>query len=305
MSTLRRRIWWLVLVGLLAPTALLVDRPGTETPRYQAEWLQAGDTRVRALRTGSGDTTLLLIHGYGESLVAFRAIVGPLSTHYRVVALDLPGSGLSENPPRDWGLQATVSRAGDFLDRHTEGPVVAIGHSMGGEVSAALGLARPDRVVGLVLIAPAGYALGLGLEGDDFSETERRLAAWSLRARSLLVPIRAPHWMDEPPDLPAEQGSDSLTEIAARTILQEFDFTALRDRFRDITQPTLILWGRLDPLIPVDVGRRIAEEIPGARLVEFGNAWHRPHVEQPERVTQEILRFLACPGEAGGGEAPC
>lgn len=285
----RARLWWAGAALLLIPLLVLVDRRRHRPQPYQAEWLQAGDGHVRALRTGVGDTTLLLLHGYGESLIAFRSEVEALAPRYSIVATDLPGSGLSEYPRGSYGLDTTVARLSDLIDRWTNGPIVAVGHSMGGEVAAALALARPDRVVGLVLIAPAGFGLSFGIGREPFSSSQRKLASWSIKARELLVPIEAPDWLRDPPDMPENPASDSV----AAAILRDFDFTALKNRFREIRQPTLIIWGGLDPLIPLAVGRQIAAAIPNSRLVVLGNSWHRPHVEQPERVVEEIKRFLS------------
>src|SRR5207248_8172184 len=122
----------------------------------RAEWLDAGDTRVRAVRAGAGDTTVLLLHGFAESLFTWRSILDPLARTYRVVALDLPGFGGSEKPDVPYTLDAMTERLSRFLDRWTQGSVVVIGQSMGGALAAALALRRPDRVVAVVLIAPAG-----------------------------------------------------------------------------------------------------------------------------------------------------
>ncbi len=274
------------------PLLVMLDRKGRESPVYQSEWLPAGRVHVRALTTGTGDTTIFLLHGFGESLLAYRGLFGPLAEHYRVTAIDLPGSGLSEKPS-SYVLDSLVLDLSDFLDRWIAGPVVLVGHSMGGEIAAALALKRPDRIARLVLIAPAGLGLGFGLGGEPFSERQRQLAGWSLRVRELVQETDDPTWIGDPPGLPPGIRSSSAAREAAAETLKDFDFTALKDQFSRITQPTLIIWGSLDPLIPVALGRQIAARIPNAHLVEFANSWHRPHVEQPERVVQEIRTFLA------------
>lgn len=290
--------WWVLAAGLVLPLVFLLDRTRTGEERYQSEWLESGDVHVRALRSGRGDTTVLLLHGYGESLLAFRGLITPLSQRYSVVALDLPGSGLSENPAGSYSLDAMVARLSRALDQWMRGPVVVVGHSMGGEIAAALAIARPDRIVKVVLIAPAGYGLGFGLTDEPFSAQQQGLAGWTVKARELLVPVEDTDWIVDPPELPANARSDSASRVAAAAFLRDFDFSALRNRFRDVHQPTLLIWGGLDPLIPIEIGRRIAEELPNERFVEIGNSWHRPHVEQPGRVTAEILDFLGAHNSA-------
>src|SRR5690606_13780878 len=96
----RLRAGWLVPLALLA--ALVVTgvgrrHPGNE-PLHSAERLPADDVMVRAVRFGSGDTTMVLLHGYGESLMSWRALSEQLAQRFRIVAVDLPGFGLSDKP---------------------------------------------------------------------------------------------------------------------------------------------------------------------------------------------------------------
>ena len=70
----------------------------------------------------------------------------------------------------------------------------------------------------------------------------------------------------------------------------------LRDDVRPllpmISAPTLVIWGKLDPLTPYVHGEFIAEHIPGARLIAYDNAAHMPMVDCPERFNREVLDFL-------------
>ena len=282
----------MLAIILVLPMVFLLDRTRRGEEHYQAEWLRTGDVHLRTLRTGQGDTTVLLLHGYGESLLAYRGLVGPLARRFSVVAVDLPGAGLSEKPSGPYDLDAMLSRLSQALDSWISGPVVIVGHSMGGEVAAALSIARPDRIIRTVLVAPAGHGLGMGLSDEPFSNQQQMLAGWSVKAREFLVPVEDSEWITDPPELTEAARSDSASRRAAEAFLSDFDFAALKGRFGELRQPTLLIWGRLDPLIPIEIGRKIAAELPSVRFVELGNSWHRPHVEQPERVVREILEFL-------------
>src|ERR1041385_5494873 len=88
--------WWL-LVPLVAALPMLLDRE-RPAPPHRAEWLDAGGAQVRGGRAGNGDTPLLLLHGFGESLITWRALFDPLADRARVVAIDLPGLGGSAKP---------------------------------------------------------------------------------------------------------------------------------------------------------------------------------------------------------------
>jgi pimeloyl-ACP methyl ester carboxylesterase len=251
---------------------------------------------VRAIRAGRGDTTLFLLHGFGESLFTWRAVLDALAERYRVLAIDLPGFAGSEKPDSGYTLATMTDRLAQLLDRSAEGPVVAVGHSMGGELAAALALARPRRVVALVLVAPAGWSVGLGGIADTMYPSKARAIGWYLSSRAFLLPEHDPDWLGEPDSTAGYTlvGDPAYRNSAAR-VLEEFDFRGLRGQFGRLTQPTLLLWGTLDPVIPFAVGESVATAVPCSRLVALPNALHRPHVEIPDTVVAEIRRFLARP----------
>jgi pimeloyl-ACP methyl ester carboxylesterase len=287
--------WWLcapLLTGLWA----LLDRPGPR-PLHHAEWLDAGGVSLRTVRAGSGDTTLLLLHGYGESLTTWRAIFDPLAAGTKVVAVDLPGFGGSAKLDVAYSLPAMTDRLSQFIDRWISGPVVVVGHSMGGELAAALALARPDRVKRLILIAPAGYRIGLGGIAGSMTPSKARTIGRYLALRSFVTPIHDPGWLGEP-DSSAnyDQTGDTSYSRAASRVLEEFDFVALRSRFRELVQPTLLIWGGLDPVVPFAAGDTLSRIIPCVKFLPLPRAFHRPHAETPDTVIAAIRRFLRASG---------
>jgi len=284
--------WWLI-APLLAFLWAMLDRPRPK-PIHQAEWLDAGGVLVRAVRAGQGDTTLLLLHGYGESLTTWRAVFDPLASHARVVAIDLPGFGGSAKPDVPYSLPALTERLSRFIDRWTTGPLVVVGHSMGGELAAALALARPDRVKLLVLIAPAGYRIGLGGIAGSMTPSKARTIGRYLALRSFITPIHDPAWLGEPDSSATydQTGDTSYSRVAAR-VLEEFDWVGLRSKFHELLQPTLLIWGGLDPVVPFSVGDTLSRTIPCVRYLPLPNAFHRPHAEIPDTVISAIRGFLA------------
>jgi pimeloyl-ACP methyl ester carboxylesterase len=287
--------WW-VIGPLLALLWAMLDRPPPR-PLHQAEWLDAGGVLVRTVQAGAGDTTLLLLHGYGESLTTWRSLFDPLAIGARVLAIDLPGFGGSAKPDVPYSLPAITERLSRFIDRWTTGPLVVMGHSMGGELAANLALVRPDRVKLLVLIAPAGYRIGLGGIAGSMTPTKARTIGRYLALRSLITPIHDPGWLGEPDSNAAyDQTGDAEYSRAAARVLEEFDFVALRSRFRELTQPTLLIWGGLDPVVPFSVGDTLSRTIPCVRYLPLPKAFHRPHAEIPDTVLWAVKQFLEHPG---------
>ncbi|MEO8450186.1 MAG: alpha/beta fold hydrolase [Gemmatimonadota bacterium] len=291
-----RARWWWLLAPLLIGFVLLLDRPRSAKALHQAEWLEAGDVKVRAVRAGSGDTTLLLIHGYGESLLTWRAVFDPLALDHRVVAIDVPGFGGSDKPDRPYTLDVQVERLSRFLDRWIKGPVIVVGHSMGGELAATLAITRPDRIVAAVLLAPAGLGVGLGGMMDSVSESKAGALGWYMASRSFLLPDHDPDWLGEPTRRARYSlMTDEAYRRAAARVLRDFDFRALRNRMNDLKQPALVIWGKLDPVIPYAYAALVTSQLPCAKLVTLDEAIHRPQVERPDTVVFEIRRFVAQP----------
>lgn len=292
LPSLLKRILTIVLCVLLLWLAR--DAVRSRAPQHRAEWLQAGDVSLRTLRAGHGDTTLLLLHGFGESLLSFRATFDLLASHYQVIAIDLPGQALSDKPDAPYDLASYQRRLGDFLARWTTGPVITVGHSMGGELAAALALDHPDRVVAAVLIAPAGN--GVNQLYDKAKDVQSDARGWLGPAMSAAMPPQDEGWLAEPADKASySPTTDPAYRNATTRILTEFNFSALRDSLSLIRQPVLLLWGELDPTIPISIGRDMADKLPCRRFVPLPGLLHRPHESNPDTVLAEMRPFLAHP----------
>jgi pyruvate dehydrogenase E2 component (dihydrolipoamide acetyltransferase) len=291
-------------VLLLAGLSLLFflttrDRPGPK-PAFVATTITLDrGLHLRAIRAGEGDTTLVFLHGFGESLLSWRPLLEHFARQYQVLAPDLPGFGLSDPLPDSASFQAYISALAPLLS--TEGgtgkPVIVVGHSMGGALAAGLALAYPDRIAALVLIAPAGAGLS-GMLGESGLVSPR--AHWLADAVPYVLPLHDPEWLREDPHaVEAAARSDSLLAVNARRVLQQFDFAAIGTRFRDLHQPVLLLWGRQDPTIPTTVGDLVAAMLPCRSYVVLP-ALHRPHQTIPDTVIAEMDRFLRHPISCGG-----
>jgi pimeloyl-ACP methyl ester carboxylesterase len=295
---LRRLLRALLLAAGLGILFYLTTRQKpVQAPQFQATMLDAGDgVRLRALEAGRGDTTLVFLHGFGESLLAWSGLLGRFTDQYRVLAIDLPGFGMSDPLPESAGYDAYLRALDAVIRREAPGPVVVVGHSMGGELAAGLALSDPGRVVAAILIAPAGAGLN-GVLGDSGAVSP--WAYWIAEAVPYVLPIHDTLWLREPPgpDVP-EAARDSILVASARRVMEQFDFAAIGARFSELRQPVLLIWGRQDPTIPVTVGDRLAGLLPCRRYVVLP-ALHRPHQTLPDTVTSEMQRFLRHPVACG------
>jgi pimeloyl-ACP methyl ester carboxylesterase len=285
----------LAVLVLALGAIFLIDRRSRPRPKLEAEWLQAGDVTVRAVRAGAGDTTIVFIHGYGESLLSWRGPIDAFRSRFRVVAFDVPGFGVSDKPAGPYDLDTQTRRLADLLDRWTTGPVIVAGHSMGGELAMSLALRRPERVVALVLVSPAGAGLADRLVAMD-AGTIDLIGVAGAAATAGILPVHDEHWLAEPAAkadyLPA---TDPAYRAALGSVLATFDFAALADSLDRIRQPVLLIWGRMDPTIPFTIGERMAATLPCRRFEPLDATLHRPQQTDPDTVVALMRSFFQDP----------
>lgn len=247
------------------------------------------------MRSGRGPS-VILVHGYGESLVAWRGLFDRLAAHADVVALDLPGFGLADKPPAGYTTEALGTAVLAAATAMRIDSFVIVGHSLGGAVAVAAALAAPSRIRALVLIDPAGVSSPAMLPdsvGAVAASARAAIAEYEAQ-RSRFTSVHDPAWLGEDSVaaayLPAD---DPAYRAALEAVLREFDFAYLvPERLRQLVRPTLILWGAYDRVVPVAQGTLLQRELPAARLVVFARTWHRPHVERPVETADSVLSLL-------------
>ena len=253
------------------------------------------------------NVTPVLIHGFGASLETWYDVYPLLSAQFPVVRLDLKGHGFSSKPEDDnYTLQEQANLVIAFITRLGLKRVVLIGHSLGGGIALLTYLRCQDQkqsfdIVGMVLIGSAGYAQELPffvralrnpvtsfftyLMSPEFRARFVLERAFSVTSR--LTPERV-HRYAYFYDLP---GSRNALEQTAKHIVPS-DIDQLILRFKQISIPTLIIWGKQDSVVPVENAHRFHQDINGSRLIVFPETGHVPHEERPEQVLKELTEFL-------------
>ena len=220
-----------------------------------------------------------------------RALLPP---RIRSITLDWPAHGAS--PPGDGRASAMrfADVAAEVVERMAPDGAVVAGNSVGGFSAGRLAIRRPELVKGLVLIDAGGFAPIRPPDRVFCSLMSRR---WFLRA---IYPAFSRLYMRSRTDADRrarstgiettrrDPGLRAVSELWRSFASPEHD---LRPGAGTIAAPTLLLWGRRDPVIPRRVGERLAEVIPGARLALFDSG-HLPHTTEPERVAAELVPFV-------------
>lgn len=288
-------------VVVLAVVAVSLGRaPRHAAPVHRAQRIDAGDVTLRVVRAGRG-TPVIMLHGFGESLLSWRGVFDRVAAVADAIALDLPGFGLSDKPATGYHNDRMAAAVLGVMDSLGLREAVLVGHSMGGAVALSVAVRAPERVRGLVLLAPAVSASGWNLPiPNDSARTSgwlRRAVAGYETMRPRFTGPHDPSWLAESDSaLAYSPAADPAYGAALQAVLREFDFDYLSPaRAALLSMPTLLVWGEFDHTVPPAVGRALAATMPSARLEVLRRRLHRPHVEQPGDVADLIVGFLRAP----------
>lgn len=269
----------------------------------------AGDLSTFTFVEGDGPPVVML-HGMAATADCWMYARDSLRRRFRVVAPDLPGHGRSTGGLRRYSLSFFSAWLDGFLDALRLPAITLVGHSMGGAISLAYALARPDRVQALVLVDALGVGHGLpwGVLRRVIGGLPHLLMAGLTRRDDPYLFRFFQPWVYLDPWGPPRLGIERMVALnqphllgtiwaGVRLLLADFVLgrgrIALAERQPEIAVPTLIVWGLHDGLLPVARAYEGAARIPNAQLAIIERSAHEPMLEQPETFNASVFDFLS------------
>lgn len=295
-------VGWLLLRGPDIPYERLEAKYATPASHYAD---LPGEVRLHYTDQGKADgPVLVLVHGFGDSHFSWEGWVARLSDRYRIIAVDLPGHGLTRAPAGYVAQSDQFPELIDALAARLALPKFAIvGNSMGGGVAWQTAVRFPDRVSALVLADAAGWpAATLAKPPLAFKLLKYSWGRAFLRSIDNKPLIRSGLRGEVgDPRVITDAFIDRWAELQRapghRAILMSIQpgkhGQATPEALATIKVPTLVLHGEVDPLIDISAGRKFAQYIPGARLITYPKVGHLPQVEIPQRSADDVAAFLA------------
>ncbi len=247
---------------------------------------------------------LLLIAGYGASLAGWPAfLIEGLAAHHRVILFDNRGAGRSGKPNRPYSMADFADDAAVVLDAAGVDAAHMMGASMGGMIAQNFALRHPNRMRSLIL----GCTVPAGPATDKVTAPEPHVLATLLAPRSgdpaqdirnLWPILYSERFITDRRDLLESMLQEKAAYPPSPQYALECQMHAVAethdvlDRLCDIHSRTLVLAGSADVLIPPQNSRLIAQQIPGARLIEYEGAGHDFLDEAGQEAVDDILQFL-------------
>ena len=244
------------------------------------------------LRRGGRGAPLLILHGE-LGVPGWLRAYARLAEHFTVYVPSLPGFGRSARP--DWivGVRDLAAWATWLVrDLQLSQPLPVIGFSLGGWLAAEIATMNPALFTKMVLVGAAGLQPEAGQVWDYFVHSNREAFA-----RSFYDGAKSPEYAqyyDRPWTAEEEAQAEQNREMAARLFWKPYMRShTLAGLLGGIATPTLVVWGREDAIIPLEVCDRYVRAIPGATATVLDRCGHMPEMERPEAFVRAVLDFLA------------
>ena len=244
---------------------------------------------------GEGQT-ILFVHGFPLSRAIWQPQIEALAKNYRVIAPDLRGHGESSAPAGVYAMDTFAEDLQALIAERKCGPVVLVGHSMGGYLSFAFYRKFPQSVRALVLFCTRATA-----DSEEGKIVRENLAQRAERegpaavAEQMLPKMLAASAAARP-DL-VEQVRQIMLSTSLNGLTGSLRGMAARpsslELLPKINVPTLVVAGEHDAIIPAAESAALAAAIPHAELAVIPGAGHLASLENPDAVIATLRAFLA------------
>lgn len=245
---------------------------------------------------------IVLIHGTGASLHTWEGWVSELKNEHRIITLDLPAYGLTgPNQTGDYSQDFYVSFMEKFLSKLKIKRCVLGGNSLGGGITWAYALEHPERVSKMILVDAGGYPMVSKSVPIAFQIARMpivgNLFKYILPHSIIEKSLQNVYVHDEriTPELIERYYDLSSREGNRKAFIDRMKSSIKNDKYikiKTLNMPTLIIWGKEDGLIPVDVAEKFHKDLPNDTMIIFKDLGHTPMEEDPMLTVKAVKDFL-------------
>lgn len=272
------------------------------TPHEQ--FIEIDGSKLNYVELGEADKPVLLyVHGIMGTWRNWVFNLLPFADRFRVIAVDLPGFGLSEMPKGEFSIEHYADVIKELTEKLGLGKITLIGNSMGGQVATIVAKKTPEILQKVILVDPAGFSTSTARlrKISPYVKYFNWIFALGVVLRKVIAGNR---WLAtaftkivlwKPMNISSELILVLLAGIgkpgfvpAVHTITR----TPVKDFPGSVDVETVIIWGRNDALIPKRDAFKFARMIPHAKLELMDDVGHIPMFETPDRFNAVIEKYV-------------
>lgn len=279
--------------------------------KYPVKYLNIADSLELAyIDEGDGDQVLIFIHGLASYIPAWDRNIGVLKGKYRCIAIDLPGYGKSSKAKYNGTMSFHADVVSALIDKLALENVILAGHSMGGQIAIKTALKYPEKIEKLALLAPAGF--------ETFTERDKEWLRNFYSVASIMntseeqVRMNYKYNFYEFPEIAVEEMIQERLDMREASDFELYCHSIVQNvagmldepvfnELKELRQPTLVVYGENDFLIPnrilhnsttAEIATRGVEQIKNARLELIPECGHFLQFEKPDEFNKILLDFL-------------
>lgn len=244
---------------------------------------------INYIDKGEGELVVLL-HGWGANISLFYSMIELLSAKYRVVAMDMPGFGGSDEPQDIWSVADYTDFVIEFLKDYDAKEITFLGHSFGGRVIIKMFEKKslPFKIKKLILTGSAGVLP----KKSTTQKIKQRIYKMTRKIYSSAVVSKL--FPDALENLRRKNGSADYNAASPtmRQILVKVVNEDLTHIFPKVTPPTLLVWGKNDTATPLSDGQLMEKLMPEAALVVLENSGHYAFLDEMFAFNKILASFM-------------
>ena len=273
---------------------------------FTNRWVSIGKQRIHYIDEGTGPT-LLFSHAPLGSSFMYRVFIQQLSLHYRCIALDYPGFGLSSpHPEGEYSIQSQKELLEAFIDQLQLQDIIGLGHDTGGPSLFKVATEQAERFKALILTDTIIYPTTeyprihrmLGLVGSPFFQMinaytnllVRLTFSFGIRTRKLARGEKQQYYRLYDTPSKRRRITKMLYSLRGHQSFMQDLLTSFEQSWKD--KPVLLIYGEKDPVQELGIPDRILGGLNKAHLHLIPNEGHFPHEGQAEEMSHLIHQWL-------------
>ena len=241
---------------------------------------------VQYIEFGTGEKTLVMVHGFPGRPQDFRWLNEHLQEQFRVIQIALPGMGYTPlEACAETSLEKRAQFVISFLDHLKIEKCWLLGHSIGGALSIVIASKEPKRIDRLLLLASFGLRPHKAYRQLPpkfvFTMSQLPVLCW------LIMPIMRKGFT-------ARGFAKGITDesiVHTLRCLYAIDFTAIRSYISNLRCPTMNIWAQNDPLIEAAVQVELSSQLPDGPRISFERGGHNPQRSHAEDISEKIIAW--------------